>query len=730
MNIRTRLRALILATLLPVAILGGASAYVLVEREREAFERGALDRVRALMTAIDAELQATITPLQLLARSPTLDGDDLTAFRAEARRALEARRGDWANIVVSDAETADMLVNMLVPAGKPLFKTLDPDSVIEAAKLRRPVVGRVVQGGVLNRPLFPVRVPVIRDGKPKYVISAVVETPVIVGLVERQATPSGWAIAVLDGRYRFIARVPAPEQGSATASASLKQALESGSQGFQRGRLLDGSEIYRAFHRSSLSGWSASIAVPRRVVEESLRGFWLLVAAFAGAAILGLWVAWRLASRISEPIVALAAAAPALGRGDASALPPPASVDEVRELSRALGDAAAAIHDREERQRLAEQALRDADRAKDEFLAMLGHELRNPLASVASAAQLLKIGRSQPAVVENVSEILGRQVEHMTRLVDDLLEVGRVTGGKIRLDCAPLDLSRVVSDIVETWRTGERFIHHDIHTDLQAVWISADRARIEQVICNLLDNALKYTPAGGRIDISVRAQGREAVLQVRDTGVGMAPELIGRIFDLFVQGERSLAREQGGLGIGLTMARRLVELHDGTIRVTSDGPGKGATFTVTLRAIERPERLTATKALPMQGARALRILIIEDNADARESLAALLRYDGHEVAVADTGVRGIETAAAHAPHIALIDIGLPDVDGYEVARRLRRDTATRHTRLIALTGYGTREDRRAALAAGFHEHLAKPVELDTLNALFSRFAAQVSPSAA
>jgi signal transduction histidine kinase/ActR/RegA family two-component response regulator len=719
LNIRSRLWALILATLLPMAILGAVGAYMLVQKERESFERGALDSVRALMTAIDAELHASITALEVLARSPRLDQDDLAAFRLEAERVLEARRGDWSNIVVSHPETAAMLMNLLVPPDAPLFKTLDPTSVIEAARSRRPAIGAVVSGGVLKRPLFTVRVPVLRDGRVKYVISAVVETPVIASLVDRQAFSPKWAVAVLDSNYGFVVRRPAPEKLTPYASESLKQALQSAPQGFQRGQLIDGSEIYRAFQRSSLGGWSASIAVPRSVVEESLEGVYVLLAGLLGAAVLGLGIARWLAYRISHPISALAAAASALGRGEPSALPPPAAVDEVRELARALAAAAVAVRDREERQRQAEVALRAADRAKDEFLAMLGHELRNPLASVSNAAQLLRMARHQPEVLETVSAILSRQVEHMTRLVDDLLEVGRVTGGKVRLERVPLDLAKSVRELVDAWTSDGRFLHHQVHTDLNSVWVSADSARIDQVISNLLDNAIKYTPGGGHIRISVRAESGRAILEVSDTGLGMPPELIGRVFDLFVQGERSLAREPGGLGIGLTMVKRLVELHDGTIRAASGGADKGAQFTVELPAIERPEDLALVTPHAPTKAIARRILIVEDDDDARYTLAALLRLGGHEVFAAENGSDGVAMAASLLPDVALVDIGLPDLDGYELARRLRSNQATSRVALVALTGYGTQEDRRAALAAGFDEHLAKPVELEALEAVLS-----------
>jgi signal transduction histidine kinase len=690
-------------TVLPLVLLGIGAAYYLVEKERESMQRGVRDRVHALMTAIDAEMEAAIAALQLLAASPSLQKGDIAAFRIEAERAVAARKESWENVVLTDAQSLEMLINLLLPAGAKLPKTQDVESITEAVQSRRGAVGNVAIGGVLRRPIFPVRVAVFRDGEPAYAVAAVLDVRTIARIVERQRVPERWALAVLDGNYRFVVRTPAPPQGLEHASDSLRAAIERNTPGLEPGRLLDGTEIYRAVQRSSISRWSVSVAVPRSTVDEGLRGLWFLIAAFGAAIILGLWIAWRLAARISEPIAALAAAAPAVGRGEASALPPPGPVEELRLLSGALAEAATAIGMR--------------DRAKDEFLAMLGHELRNPLASVSNAAQILKLGRERPEVLEHVSQILERQVGHMARLVDDLLEVGRLTGGKVRLERAPLDLAEVAGELVQTWRSGSRFMQHEIHTELVSVWVSADRARIEQVISNLLDNALKYTPARGAIRLSVRSRDRVAVLEVSDTGEGLTPQLKERMFDLFVQGERDLARQPGGLGIGLTMAKRLVELHEGKIRAASEGPGKGTTITVELPEIE-PQVLAGVRPARVQ-ARARRILIVEDNADARESLAVLLRLAGQEVYEAANGMEALRVASTVSPDMALIDIGLPDLDGYELARRLKAEAATRGVRLVALTGYGGPEDRRRALAAGFDEHIAKPVAAAALERLIA-----------
>jgi signal transduction histidine kinase/CheY-like chemotaxis protein len=703
--------------LLPVAIFGVAGAYVLVDKEREATERRIHDRLQGVLAALHSELQATIGALEVLASSTSLDRDDLEAFRSDAQRALAARRDEWVNVLVSDPQTAEMLLNLLIPVDSPLSTPRDAQTIRDAARSGKPSVSQVVMGPVLNAPVFAVRVPVVREGKVKYILSAVVPTSAMTRLLQRQAFPGNWTVAVLDGNYRFVARLPAPAGGSEFASESLRKALESSEAGWERGTLLDGTEIYRAFRRAQMGAWSASIAVPRSVVDESLRVVWLLVAGFAAAAALGLAIAWSLATQISRPIAALAAAAPALGRGEPLALPPPSPVTEVQDLARALGEAAATLHYRDRRQQVAEQALRSADRAKDEFLAMLGHELRNPLAAVSNATQMLRVAGRDPALLDNVSDILGRQVVHMTHLVNDLLDAGRVAGGKVRLDCEPVDVAGITGDLVQIWKKGGRFKDHELVIDVQPVWANADRARVEQILSNLLDNALKYTPAGGRLSVMVRPQGNCAVLEVSDTGEGIAPDLIDRIFDLFVQGEPTLARERGGLGIGLTLAKHLVELHGGHIHASSEGIGKGARFVVELPAIDPPASSPApaptTTEMQMR-----RILLVEDNRDARESLAVLLRLDGHDVLEAANGFEGVAAAVATTPDIALVDVGLPDIDGYEVAQRLRSNPVTADIFLVAVTGYGSEEDRRRALDSGFDEHLVKPADLKSLEALF------------
>jgi signal transduction histidine kinase len=349
------------------------------------------------------------------------------------------------------------------------------------------------------------------------------------------------------------------------------------------------------------------------------------------------------------------------------------------------------------------------NRAKDEFLAMLGHELRNPLNAIGSAASLLALGDGGAEMAERARAVIHRQVQHLARLVEDLLDVSRVTSGKVVLVRQPTDVAEVATSTITGWRASGRFARHDVSLEASPVWVDADPTRLEQVLGNLLANALKYTPAGGRITVRVGADGDSAILEVDDTGVGIPAELLRKVFDLFVQGERTLDRAQGGLGIGLTLTRALVEMHGGTVEARSAGSGRGATFTIRLPRIPAPASAAPLAAAPSASRAPRRILLVEDNADARDMLRAQLAQDGHEVHAAADGPTGVEMAASVRPDVVLIDIGLPGLDGYEVARRIRATAWGKSMLLVALTGYGQADDRRRALEAGCDVHVTKPV---------------------
>ena len=383
-------------------------------------------------------------------------------------------------------------------------------------------------------------------------------------------------------------------------------------------------------------------------------------------------------------------------------------------IERQAADVRAALFAREQEAREEAEAN---NRAKDEFLAMLGHELRNPLDVVNTAVRVLEAQSAapDPEAVRRARGVIGRQVRQLGRLVDDLLDVGRVTTGKIRLLRVPVNLADVVERCVGGLIPQDGAPSHRITVRAKPTWVEADQARVEQIVMNLLSNAVKYTPPGGGVDVVVTGDGRTARLSVHDTGAGMTPYMIERVFDLFFQGERTLERAEGGLGIGLTLVRRLAELHGGRVAAESPGRGLGSTVTVELPQCPEPADAPAAAAAPSAPS-PRRIVLVEDSHDSRDMLRFLLEHAGHEVHEAEDGPRGVEAIVAIKPDIALVDVGLPGIDGYEVARRVRAQVGA-GVRLVALTGYGLPEDHRRSQEAGFDAHLVKPVDPARLAAL-------------
>ncbi len=376
-----------------------------------------------------------------------------------------------------------------------------------------------------------------------------------------------------------------------------------------------------------------------------------------------------------------------------------------------LGAVAAQDRRAKEELQLRATQLAEADQRKDEFLAMLGHELRNPLAPVVHSVELL--GRRDEKTVQRARDIIRRQSEHLTHLVDDLLDVSRITRGSVKLERRHVALHEIVGPAVETWRhliTQQRQ-ELTINIPEHPVWLDVDPTRFTQVIANLLHNAAKFTPPGGRIAIVAEEQNGWVVLRVRDSGEGMSPAVLAHAFELFVQGPPPLDRPRGGLGLGLTLVRRLVELHGGSIEASSEGSGRGSEFTVRVPVAEAPaasEPIAAAPETSTGGAR--RVLVVEDNEDAREALTLLLEESGHDVRAAADGLEALREAEQFMPNVVLLDIGLPGLDGYAVARKLRELPCCSDALLVAITGYGQPEDRALARAAGFDHHLLKPVE--------------------
>lgn len=401
-----------------------------------------------------------------------------------------------------------------------------------------------------------------------------------------------------------------------------------------------------------------------------------------------------------------------------------AAYDEMSRLNNELVTAQRELARRNAQLERLNERLVEADQRKDEFLAMLAHELRNPLAPLRNAVHLLQRPGLDPALIDRTGAMMGRQVQQLGRLVDDLLDLSRIARGKMQLRKERVDLRDAARRAADTSRPLVEARRHQLTVSLPdaPVPLLADPARLEQVLTNLLNNAARYTPEGGRIWLTAAAEGGEAVLRVRDTGIGIPPEMQSRIFGLFAQAERPQERSQGGLGIGLALVKSLTEMHGGTVEAHSAGPGQGSEFVVRwpLAAEAVPNRVEAPPEPAPATERPLRVMLVDDNVDAAESLALLLRLWGHEVAVANDGPTALRTAEAHHPQVALLDIGLPGMDGYELARRLRQQADQEPTVLVALTGWGQEEDRRRSQEAGFDHHLVKPVDLSALQELLAQ----------
>lgn len=702
-----------LASLIPVAILSFALLISNARDQRERLYRGAEDMISALMNAVDSELKSSIAALDALAASPRLARDDFAALREESLELLE-RRPAWLNVVVSDSRR--QLMNARLPEDAPLPGLASPATMAQTTRTGKPVIGDVMIAPVFNTPVFAVQIPYLRKGEVRYVLTAVIRPDSLLELVDLEHIADQGVIAVLDGSDNVVART-LNQAGSVgkPAAAGLVQLIH-GAKDRGRGitRTLEGVPVYTVYRRSAYSRWTVAMGIPQNSIDGPLHRSYLL---FGGSIVLsillGLGMALLVGRTIVRPMRELEDSAASVGRGEAPPMPT-TRLQEVRRVSLALH---AAHWEREalfQREREARLAAEKASKAKDEFLAMLGHELRNPLAAITNASHLIERQREKlDPQMASATGIIGRQARHLARLTDDLLDAGRVILGKISLTRVPMDLSAAVRVALDGLRGTGRFARHEVNSHLTPVWVFADTTRIDQIISNLLTNALKYTPDGGAITVTTQQEQQLAVLSVQDSGIGLEPELLPRVFELFVQGERALDRSQGGLGIGLTIVHRLTELHGGSVDAASAGSGRGSTFTVRLPAVDPPAE--ATRAAPDSAETPRRrVALVEDNADARLSLRMLLELDGHEVLEAADGLQGCALLQDDARiDIAFVDIGLPGVDGYEVARAARRKRGA-SIRLVAMSGYGSDQDIARGTEAGFDNYVVKPVEFGEL----------------
>jgi signal transduction histidine kinase/ActR/RegA family two-component response regulator len=722
-SVRTYLILLVVGTTVPVLLLAGWLARRVITDNRNAIEQQLLQAARAQAALVDAELVGSVRALQGLAQSTHLSSGDLRASYNEALGLL-ATQPAWSAIALTTPDGRH-LWNSTQALDAALPPLPDDESLERSVSTGKPAIGNL-RRGILTQALgFPIRVPVVRDGRSIYVLSAWITSGTFADVLRHRdnSLSEGWVRAVLDGAGIVVARSRDTERfvGSRGTAAFLRQAGIA-DEGVFRDVALDGTPVYGAFCRSNSARWIGAVAVPASLLDAS---FNRTVFAVAGLAVLllasGGAGSYMLSRRISRDISASAADAEAIVSGGVHPRAQ-SSVREIQRLSDALARSAELLEarrrERDEQLTHADQARAQAeaaDRSKDQFLAMLGHELRNPLAPALTAIELMKLKGVGASTHER--DVIERQIRHMARLVDDLLDASRLRRGSIELRREPIELSDAVARAVEMTAPQFAAKQHRLDVEVKAgLVVDADRTRLAQVFSNLLSNAAKYTETGGMVSVLARVERDEIVIDCRDTGIGVAAGLLPHVFDLFVQGERGLDRREGGLGLGLAVARLIVEQHGGRISVASDGPGRGATFTVRLPAAATIAAVpSVTSSAPhIASARAARVLVVDDNQDAVDMLVTVLKRAGLDAVGACSADEAIESAMRRLPHVAILDIGLPGTNGFELAWRLRSMLGHAPPRLIALTGYGQKQDAAAARAAGFDAFFVKPVDADVL----------------
>lgn len=732
MRIRTQLVLMTVAVLAPVLLATGFAIEKIRDDAREATLRGLRETVRATALTVDRDVQGSLSALKVLGNSENLSTRDFEKFYLQAA-ALNQLPDVWTLLF---DQTGAQVINTMMPYGTPAPPPSGLGRVPQVIASQKPLVSDLIVGPVSGEMATTIYVPAVAAGGKSFVVAQAFSVDYWKKAALHGTLPPSWIVAVIDRNGKFISRShKSNEFLGQPARPELVAAAAASFDGLIRHSTLEGVDSYDAFVHSSLTGWTIAVAAPVAVVEQAAAnavylsslgiGFALLVA-IAAVVLFG--------RRFIAAIDSARAAAAALGRGE-SPQPTRTPVAELRELNGALVNAGALLQDERssrlaaeaERARLlqnetlARETAQAQNQAKDQFLAMLGHELRNPLAAISGAAALLETAGTDKTRADRYLDIINRQNKHLTHIVNDLLDVSRLMAGKITLERAPLDLADCVDSCVEALRTTERAQGYFIDLHSTPVWVNADRARIEQIVNNLLTNALKFSPAASRIEVLVAEEAGTAVVTVRDAGAGLPADLLDRVFEPFFQGPAPANRLQSGMGIGLALVRQLVELHGGQVQASSAGPGQGSTFSFCLPAIARPtgrptgpvkQAKNPEPAAPVSPRR--KIVYVEDNVDARATLSELLRMLDYDVTEVTDGAGTLPAVRAVQPDLVLMDIGLPDMDGYEVARGLGADPLTCNVPLIALTGYGQLRDKEAAALAGFNAHLVKPVDPDEL----------------
>ena len=736
MRIRSHLLLLTAVVLIPATLAAGYAVDQVRQGERRAALAGLRESVRATALLVDADVQRSLGALTALAQSSALKSRDLATFYYEATAA--ARPPDVWTLLLDESGT--QLINTARPFGAALPSPLAREQVARVLASGQPLVTDVIPGSGTGELLTTIYLPAATVGGRRHVVAQAFSVEHWKKVALRPPDRPDWIVGVLDRQGKFVSRSHQAEQRVGTpARPELVAAAAVANEGLIRHATLEGINVYDAFTHSALTGWTIAVAAPIEAIEATATA---AVLALTTGMVLALFAAGLGASFVSRLLIgAMATAtneAQRLGEGIPGE-PSKSPIDEVNTLNAALATAGRSLAAEKAARELVEtertkllanesrarEIAQHENAAKDKFIALLGHELRNPLSAITGATEVLLRMPGDAAAAAQFLPMIRRQNQHLTHIVNDLLETGRMLSGKIKLNDVPLDLGDCVATCIESLRVTERAVGHILSVQTSEVWIHGDAVRIEQIVNNLVVNAMKASQRGDDISVSVRQEGRTAVLEVFDQGGGISAELLPHVFEPFLQGPLLPGQPSSGLGVGLALVKQLAELHGGSVCGASDGPGLGARFTVRFPRIESPIAPQMPAPPSGQGTTA-QLLLVEDNPDARQATSALLRLLGYVCATAASGEQALEMALIRAPDVVLMDLGLPGKSGFEMAALFRQTPALRHIGLIALSGYGQEGDRSRALASGFDEHLIKPVDpglvSDAIEARFHRYA--------
>ena len=741
MRIRNFIALMVAAIMLPL-LLASAFAVNKIWQEEHATAIASLQKsVEATALIVDRDIQASLSSLRALGNSEHLQTGNFEAFYAQAKD-VDTAPDMWTGLFEADGT---QLLNTFMPfEARPatLRMSSSPEIVAQAHVTQKPVVSDVFVSAGSGKPRVAVYSPTAAVGAKRYVVAQGYSLERWKNIAKQQDLPADWIVAVIDRKGRFIARShKSDELLGKPARPELVAAAAQKNEGMFRHTTVEGIDSYDAFDHSELTGWTIAIAAPVKSIDGPVvRAVQIVLGGFVIALLASGVMAALFGRRLVAALHIASTAAVTLGRGKTPSTAG-TSIFEVDELNRALTSSGQLLNTErlarqsaeQERQRLLEierLARETADResqAKDNFLAMLGHELRNPLAAISGAVTVLSVGNTSPPDAHRYLGIIRRQNRHLVHIVDDLLDMSRLIAGKIELDLQAIDLADCVHSCVDGLKAAERLGAHTLQVAAEPVWMNADPVRVEQIIINLIGNALKFSPHGSTIQVKLHQTGAHAMVCVQDQGIGMTPELMAQIFEPFVQGPAPTQGLQSGMGVGLALVRQLVSLHGGTVSVASAGPGRGSAFTCQFPSITAPS--TSLPTAPTSGFAGLSglsnlssasstgpptLLYVEDNADARAVMSEILALSGYDLIEAASGAQALAAVALRRPDAILLDIGLPDMNGYALARQIHQLANGCDVPIIAMTGYGQARDKDTAAQAGFSAHLVKPVDPDEL----------------